>query len=638
MEYGESDRCEQKTPIAEISSITGQPYWTHFHRLRELKPQTTYYYRLANRGTDGSTSIGQPQTFQTKRYARAIRIPEQLPGPPYVLNQPNTTYLLSRDLTFPLGGLLIKAEGITLDMDGHRLLYNDEKAERPSEWDKRAYEGYDFGIKIEGRVHATILNGSICQGRGNTAGTAVGVGCNPIYSLAAANEIGGVDITWTGDDVSGFFLHYSDHDHVHHCVIDDRGDAISDRHMAIRSISGNIWGDYDHNLVRATRQQALANGVHVTHNEIYLRSCATNSFGITPTAEAKLPVEIADNHIVGVGEHPVGIGMFGAYLPGSTVHHNWVEVKCTKSGAEYGYTGCACFRTTWGADQLDVGANTFIAHADVYHSQPSKARAVWVGLPQFTPKGGHGPIGDARGFFHDNLIVARGPEKAPAGGICIVCLNQSPNLIFTNNRVVSTWGNVLLADNYGHADGYAKLAGNIFEREGSTADYFTVRQQYGGIPATGVFLRNQFPAGEPALKVLEKGELVFQEAINIAVKDSQGRPLGGAAVAIRDASGRDVFAGVTPDVETPAMLASHPGPVLAVDSPPHTEAKGYIESLVLPAGQLTVILTTQVVTAAGKSTPGPYTLRISKGGFQDASQPLPLGKSPAIEVTLLPGK
>ena len=44
-----------------------------------------------------------------------------------MLNRPNTTYLLTRDLTFPLGGLLIKAEGITLDMDGHRLVYNNEK-------------------------------------------------------------------------------------------------------------------------------------------------------------------------------------------------------------------------------------------------------------------------------------------------------------------------------------------------------------------------------------------------------------------------------------------------------------------------------------------------------------------------------
>ena len=30
--------------------------------------------------------------------------------------------------------------------------------------------------------------------------------------------------------------------------------------------------------------------------------------------------------------------------------------------------------------------------------------------------------------------------------ICVVCNNRSPNLMFDHNRVVSTWGNVVLAD------------------------------------------------------------------------------------------------------------------------------------------------------------------------------------------------
>ena len=105
------------------------------------------------------------------------------------------------------------------------------------------------------------------------------------------------------------------------------------------------------------------------------------------------------------------------------------------------------------------------------------------------------PIADARGFFHDNLIVAQGPEKADAGAICVVCLNESPHLIFKGNTVVSTWGNVLLADSYGHADGYAKFVNNTFRRLSSFSDYHTVRQEYGGIPATGVFVGNRYEEG-----------------------------------------------------------------------------------------------------------------------------------------------
>ena len=538
------------TPLSESCALTGQPYWTQFHRITGLQPERQYFYRTACAGADGKTVLGEIETFKTTGDKTAVRIPEDLGGTPFVLDRPHTRYLVTRDLTFPLGGILVKADGITLDLDGHTLVYNDQQAIRPEQWDKRAYEEHDYGVKVEGRVRFTLLNGTIRQGKGNSRGTVVGVGCNPVYFGGIASEIAGVEIVWSGNDVSGFYLHGSEGDHVHHCIMDDRGSVITDRHMAIRSISGNTWGDYDHNLVKATRQQGLANGVRVAHNEIYLRSCATNSFGITPAALPAKPATIEHNRILGTGEHPLGIGMFGAFAPGTTVHDNYVEVQCTKSGLEYGYTGCACFRTTWGADHLDVGHNTFIAHAGLYDGKVAKARALWVGLPVFTPKGASQPIADARGFFHDNLIVAQGPEKADAGAICVVCLNESPHLIFKGNTVVSTWGNVLLADSYGHADGYAKFVNNTFRRLSSFSDYHTVRQEYGGIPATGVFVGNRYEEGarEDDVKLLEKGRIAFQQILDVFVKDEQGNPIGGAKVTIRNAALEEVFSGVTAEV------------------------------------------------------------------------------------------
>ncbi len=637
LEYGKTAQCEQRTPLSDISPISGQPYWTHFHRITGLQPGRQYHYRAVCLGTDGTTSVGEIKTFATKKYSQAVRIPDDLAGPPYVLDRPNTTYLLARDLTFPLGGLLIKADNVTLDMDGHAIVYNDEKAIRSPQWDKRAYEGHDFGVKVEGRVHATILNGSIRQGRGNTAGTNVGIGCNPVYSGGASTEIVGVDIAWSGDDVSGFFLHEGENDRVHHCVMEDKGQRVSDRHQAIRSVAGNGWRNYDHNLVKATRQQGLVSGVRVEHNEIYIRSLATNSFGVTAASEARRPVEIAHNRIFGIGEHPIGIGMFGAFPPGSTVHDNWVEVKCTRRGEEYGYTGSACFRTTWGADYLDVGGNTFIAYADLYDGQAAKARAIWVGLPSYTPHGSQTPIVDARGVFHDNLIVARGPDKAMAGGICVVCLNQSPNLIFRNNRVVSTWGNVVLADAYGHADGYAKFVGNTFQREGGQSDYYTVRQEYGEVPATGAFFKNRYDAGasEHSLKLLQQGEVVFLEFLDVFVRDQRGNPLGGARVAILDNAAKEVFADVTPEVEAEAMLVSREGPALTIERPPRSNAKGFVETAVLRAGQVKAILKRGAASSSGASGATSYAIRVTKEGFQESSQALKLNASRTLDITLI---
>ena len=75
VQYGQSARCELKTPVSAISSITGQPYWTHFHRLQGSQPRTTYFYRMVSRGSDGATAEGPPQTFQTKTYPPAFAFP-----------------------------------------------------------------------------------------------------------------------------------------------------------------------------------------------------------------------------------------------------------------------------------------------------------------------------------------------------------------------------------------------------------------------------------------------------------------------------------------------------------------------------------------------------------------------------------
>jgi len=642
VEFGRTEACEKRTPLSEASTVTGLPHWTQCHRLTGLSPGRRYHYRTVCVGTDERAVRGEVRTFETpKARAAAIRVPDDLKGPPYVLDRKGATYVMTKDLSLPLGGIEIRADGVTLDMDGHTLTYNDRPADRPVQWNKRAYVGqpHDFGVNVSATGHARILHGRIVQGRGNTAGTQVGIGCNPIYARSATVELAGVEFVWAGKDISGVFLHWKAGSVIHHCVFDDRGSGITNRHQALSSVDGNAGGRYHHNLVRRTRQQGLVKAARAEHNEIYVDSRATNAFGITGWAGAGGPVEIAHNRILGVGEHPVGIGMFQAFRPGTAVHHNLVEVKCTRSGAEYGYTGSACFRTTWGTDNLAVHDNTFIAHADVYGGKVAKARAVWVGLPKFTPKGAAGPVEDARAVFRDNYVAALGRKGAKAGGLCVVCMNESPNLIFTGNTVVSTWGNVLLGDGYGHAGGYAKFVGNTFRRVGTSRDYYTVRHEYAGRPGTGVFLGNVYEDGASAdsVRLQTGGRIVRQRLVEVAVKGPAGKPLAGAEVVVRRGEGATVWQGRTRATETEAALVVGGLAGLSVSASAERGARGYVAPVAVGAGVATVVLGETEWMPTGKATPWAYTVTVTKPGHTPVTRPLTPPYPERLDVVLKPG-
>jgi hypothetical protein len=638
VEYGRTKACRMKTTTSGVSQVTGLPHWTHFHRVTGLEPGREYFFRMVCLGTDGKEVRSERKTFATKRLKGVVRLPDDLGEGPYVLDRKDATYVLTKDLTLPLGGLEIRAAGITLDMDGHTLVYNDKAAARPAEWSERAYksEGHDFGINVTARGHVRVLNGVIRQGRGNSAGTAVGVGCNPLYSRGGSVELAGVEVVWAGRDISGLFFHWQGGSHVHHCVMEDKGSGITNRHQAISTIDGNAWGSYHHNLVKRTRQQGLMGAARALHNEIYVDSCATNAFGIVGSARSPQPVEIAHNRIIGIGEHPVGIAMFKAYKPGTAVHHNLVEVKCTRSGREYGYTGSACFRTTWGADNLDVHENTFIAHADVYGGKVAKARAVWVGLPRFTPKGAKEEIADARGIFRGNYVAALGRKGAKAGGLCVVCLNQSPNLIFLDNTVVSTWGNVLLGDEYGHSGGYPKFVGNTFRRAGKQKDYYTIRHDYARRPGTGVFLANRYEDGaaEDSVRLQDAGRIVMQASVCISVKDGKGALIPGAEVAILDKLGQEVFKGVTRGEDAEAVLVADAGETLSVGEPKDRVARGRVASIALEGGTLRAILTRCILTSTGKDARTPHRITVTKKGYAETCRTVDAADAGKLEIVL----
>ena len=643
VEYGSTDQYGQKTPSMADSWVVGRPYYTQWHRITALEPQTQYHYRTVSVGTDGKEVRGPDKTFKTIKHADAINLPGDLKGPPYVLDKAGATYVLTADMAAPRGAIVVAADDVTLDMDGHTVTYNTEAvtwANNKSLPRIDAVTGV-YGVRMSRSAGKPVklLNGTIRQGAGQSSGSAGALGCNPLYAVGPpiGTEIAGIEFIWSGGDVSGLFIHWGGA-HVHHCIMEDRGSGITNRHQAVGTVDGNGTNEFDHNLVRATRQRGLDNGVKVFHNEVYTNSYATNSFAISPRP-GKL-VEVAHNKVFGCGQHPVAFAMMGVFEKGSRLHHNHAEVMGTRKGREYGWTGCACFRTTWGADNLDVGYNKFIGYSRTRErggiGSTGQTRILWVGLPNRKPEGRRKePITNARGVFHDNVMIARGlDDTAKACGIGVVCMNQSPNLMFINNTVISTWGNVLLSDPYGSSGGHPKFVGNTFKREGKASVYHTIWQERPGPPATATFLGNKFEGGA-AIDSIRPGRgtnLIFQNVLDITVKDSSGSAVDGATVTITDKAGKKVFEAVTAESRTTAAVVTD-GPDLVVKAGMDTGDKTFVKEVTLAAGMVKAIVTGCKQMNTDKEILTPHTITVTKGG-KSATKTVTVDKDQAIEVKL----
>ena len=298
-------------------------------------------------------------------------------------------------------------------------------------------------------------------------------------------------------------------------------------------------------MIVKTRHIGIRSGKdsQIYNNDITIDSRNTNSTGIAGDAGVSHPnggsAQIHHNRIVGRGVHPIGI------WPGSDceVYDNFVDVQSTRSGEEYGDTGAACFRILW-ATNVKVYNNHFYLRAEENYNNTgvrSWGRAIWIGLPNK----------DLKVTFENNTIVALNNDgKAKAAAIAIVYRNESPHLIFRGNTVISNWSNVLLADTYGHAGGFARFIDNRFIRYGKHANYRTIRSQYASRPSTGVFINNVFEDGaSPESLDLEFNgdavkELAFGWHLTALITDA-GKPLAWAAVRIIDKAGVIVFEGVS---------------------------------------------------------------------------------------------
>ena len=151
VEYGRTRDLGRRTESTESHP---HPRRAHLHRLRDLKSGFVYYYRMVvfdpSSGREAKSEI---LTFTTHSREGVIRVPDDLSGPPFILDRAGATYLLTRDVSAPGTAFEITASDVTLDLDGHTVLFGDDTDQQVR------------GVWVRNEGAAVVCNGHIVQGR-----------------------------------------------------------------------------------------------------------------------------------------------------------------------------------------------------------------------------------------------------------------------------------------------------------------------------------------------------------------------------------------------------------------------------------------------------------------------------------------
>ncbi len=578
IEYGETKKYGKKTTEEE------RHFYLHIHYLKNLEAGKTYYYRFVSVDERGNKLVADDATVTPKKIDGAIYIPGDMGKPPYNLDKKGATYVLTGDITADGTAVNIVAGGVTLDLNGHTIIYQNVPGARIDPPKKDEFHGKGLvgapGVRIYGkgsRGGTRLYNGFIVQGKGGnhafgkTKGYNMGYSCSPPVFGVGAEECAGVTISYYGPHLDGFALGPRE---MHHNVCIDKGFKIVNRHQGTSAFLGK---NRHHNLVKRARLKGMPAGYgrEIKNNEIYVDSWASNGKGISVyNSPVKGEVIIQNNRIFGTGYILYGITTSNMWARNKNptkvkVHSNLVHLvgmKPTKRFAEVGTASwVAGVRATAGS-RLDYYDNLF----SISLTAAGRSRAWGVWIPTNRPV--------ANAVFRKNIFkVMGGPEKGYAGGIMIGgCGTKTGTgddgkivggpVIFRDNTIISDHINI--------AQGKWKSGGkkllrpplaignaavfynNKIVRVGDRPDYKTIHfGQRSNLVASYKFYNSVFEGGAGYGKAAflprkemknptwpNKGEVKreFSVGWTLTVKTAPG-----AKVTIKDKAGAEVFSGVS---------------------------------------------------------------------------------------------
>ncbi len=450
---------------------TERAFYNHIHHVAGLKPGTTYDYQFIAVDEKGNREVLHTGRIAPAKIDGAIYVPGDVEGPPYNLTEADTTYVLTKDIVADAVGINVMARGITLDLNGCTVVYDNvagaplgpEKGfgyvgEQGAHGVRSAYSGRD----------SRIVNGRIVQGKGGS-----GAGSRPVTRAA---ELAGVSIDYYGTQVSAM----AEVREIRHCSIRDRGTELTNRHSGVAAITGD---KVRYNLVRRARHRGIVgrSGGAYHGNEVYVDSYATNSFGIL--FYKATDAACTGNKLFGTGYHALGVGTVSAGVADVEVIGNFIHLEAVgplARSAEYGdQSQVECVRVTWGGENILYEHNVMIAKAQ----SGGEASGIW----HFSHADGQKNV-----VYRNNVVKVLREDDRPTDrleGAIRVCgtsarAERNVPVLIEGNRVISNFCNVRLGDRYGTGSN-AQFVDNTFVRTGDQRNYATIVIGHGNATSIG---------------------------------------------------------------------------------------------------------------------------------------------------------
>ena len=436
VEYGPTASHGSKT------SPTTASRWAQLHRITGLTPQTPYHFRMVMT-PDGQGEVRSPdESFTTKSFPAAVRLPGGLGGPPYILDKDDTLYLLTQDIS--AGGTAVEVTGknVVLELDGHSVTFGTSSG------------GQVFGIHVKGTGQAVVRNGHVIQG------TAAGdySSCVETRWRAAPIEVFGVTTAVQQPNGYPLRLFGSAQDaKIHHNHFRSAVTEIESRHypgndlLRIDASGPNI--SVEDNLLTEGAHRGIAvtgtgGSVEVAHNDIRHHARYVNGYALACSATGGMKVhhnrvtstgrgvhltaadiELHDNHLDTKGhmtldDYPQGTKPFkermielhgikleGSSVTGAKVYNNYVRITQHIPDADWEYVPPTPLNiASYDRNAMnEIYNNTFVAltyYKETYHGGYGDS-GQWASPLYFVSMDkGAADAGKYSVYIHDNELIS----------------------------------------------------------------------------------------------------------------------------------------------------------------------------------------------------------------------------------------
>jgi len=531
----------------------------------------------------------------------AIRIPDDVAGPPYLLDQAGETYILTQDIAALGTAIIIAASGITIDLNSHTITYGTSS-------------GISYGITASGYNINTIIikNGVILQGQGN------GLASHAIYlpNGGSDHEIYNLNITVQGPDTSNIYTNWAGPINIHHCTLYDNNIVISNRHsgpggmIELNRNKGGTTSVHDCKLyngpwqgIRITQySNTYEGGFKIYNNYISHKSTVANAYAISAWGRNS---DVYNNTIIAEGRG-IHIGYDGEtkVVKGGgywLVHDNYVDVK-ERPNAEY--------NPYWvhGIKFEDPGSkvlpncitkiynNTIIARAELGFSE---ARALDISN-EFPDEGVE--------VYNNNITAITTTSQFDAKAFQATLVVENSGLYIHHNTFTSN-GKIL---SWAYPSSGILFDSNILRQGANPINNYTINfWTWGGDSINNILLNTTLENGASLDSTrfgANTNTYYVKWYLDVVVKDSSGLPINGASVMIQDCTGATAYSGTT-------------------------DASG-----IIPQQALTQYFASGTsTTTPTKTFYTPHTITVAKDGYETSTQEITMNATKSLTVMLTPG-